>query len=185
MELSGLSNQIFYPSWYPDGHQVAVMDAGDLSIKRIDLSKGAVTVLTDLKSVYTGMPSVSPDGKWIAFAGQENKGQPYDQTKNSIWLMEDSGVPRLLESKPNQGRAPTWSPNGKQLVFESDRASSAGLYSIFLINRDGTGITRMTDPALNADHPVWSPDGRHVAFSAHDATQFGPGRSIGIIELPQ
>ena len=95
----------------------------------------------------------------------------------------DGGVPRLLESKPNQGRAPTWSPNGKQLVFESNRASSFGLNAIFLINRDGTGITQLTDPALNADHPVWFPDGRHVAFSAHDAMQLPGWRGIGIIEL--
>ncbi len=60
----------------------------------------------------------------------------------------------MLESKENQGRAPTWSPSGEQLVFESDRASSAGLYAIFLINRDGTGIGQLTEPALNADHPV-------------------------------
>src|ERR1700722_18726217 len=30
--------------------------------------------MTDPARVYTGMPSVSPDGKWIAFAGQQNRG---------------------------------------------------------------------------------------------------------------
>jgi TolB protein len=140
--------------------------------------------MTDPASVYTGMPSVSPDGKWIAFAGQQNKGQPYDQTKNSIWLLGASGEPRMLESNQNQGRAPTWSPSGHLLLFESNRSSSQGFYAIFVINRDGTGITRLTDPALNADHPVWSPDGVHIAFSARDATQLSAGRSIGIIDWP-
>lgn len=184
IELAGLSDNIFYPSWYPDGHQIAVMDAGDFSIKRIDLGTGVVVTLTDPKKVYTGMASVSPDGKWIAFAGQQNNGQRYDQRKNSIWLVGDAGVPRLLESNGGQGRAPTWSPSGEQIVFESDRASSAGLYAVFLIKRDGTGITRLTDPALNADHPAWSPDGQHIAFSAHDTAQLGAGRSIGIIDVP-
>ncbi len=184
VELSGLSDTVFYPSRYPDGHEIAVMDAGEFSIKRIDLETSVVVTLTDPKKVYTGMPSVSPDGKWIAFAGQQNKGQRYEQTKNSIWLMSDEGVPRLLESNGGQGRAPAWSPNGEQIVFESDRASGAHLYAVFLIKRDGTGITRLTDPALNADHPVWSPDGRHIAFSAHDTTQLGAGRSIGIIDFP-
>jgi Tol biopolymer transport system component len=185
VELSGLSEKIFYPSWYPDGKRLAVMDGDTLSMKRIDLGKGTVTALTDPKRIYTGMPSVSPDGKWIAFAGQENRSRPYDQTKNSIWLMEDSGVPRLLESSGKQGRAPTWSPSGEQLLFESDRASSVGLYVVFLINRDGTGITQLTDPALNADHPVWSADGRHIAFSAHDPAQSPGRRGIGIIDLPK
>jgi Tol biopolymer transport system component len=185
VELSGLSEKVFYPSWYPDGERLAVMDGDTFSMKRIDLGKGTVTVLTDPKTLYTGMPSVSPDGKWIAFAGQENRGRPYDQRENSIWLMRDGGAPKLLESGGEQGRAPTWSPDGDRLIFESDRASSVGLYAVFLVNRDGTGVTQLTDPALNADHPVWSPDGRHIAFSAHDATQMPGRRGIGIIDLPK
>jgi Tol biopolymer transport system component len=185
LEMAGLSDNVFYPSWNPDGEQIAVMDAATYSIKRIDLPKRVVTTMTDPARVYTGMPSVSPDGKWIAFAGQQNRGQPYDQTKNLIWLSGGSGEPRIVESKENQGRAPTWSPSGERLLFESNRASSQGRYAIFVINRDGTGITQLTDPALNADHPVWSSDGAHVAFSAHDATQLGAGRSIGVIDWPE
>jgi Tol biopolymer transport system component len=184
LEIGGLSDNVFYPSWYPDGKQIAAMDAASYSIKRIDLPKGMVTTMTDPARVYTGMSSVSPDGKGIAFAGQQNKGQPYDQTKNSIWLFGESGEPRMVEAKENQGRAPTWSPSGERLLFESNRSSRQGLYAIFVINRDGTGITQLTDPALNADHPVWSPDGLHISFSAHDATRLGAGRSIGIIDRP-
>jgi Tol biopolymer transport system component len=182
VSLQGLSDQVFYPSWYPDGDQIAVMDAREMAIKRIDLSKGVAVTLTDSKKILTGMPSVSPDGKWIAFAGQENKGQRYDQSKNSIWLVDDVGAAHPVEQSPGQGRAPTWSPNGEQLAFESTRGSTAGLYAIFLINRDGTGLIQVTDRALNADHPVWSPDGRQIAFSAHDATHWN-GRSIGIVDV--
>jgi Tol biopolymer transport system component len=63
-----------HPSWYPDGERIAVKDAATYSIKRIDLPKGLVTTMTDPARVYAGMPSVSPDGKWIAFAGQQNRG---------------------------------------------------------------------------------------------------------------
>jgi Tol biopolymer transport system component len=182
VSIRGLSNQVVYPSWYPDGEQLAAMDAQDMAIKRIDLSRSVAVTLTDNKRVLTGMPSVSPDGKWIAFAGQENKGQQYDQSRNSLWLVDEGGAARNVESNPSQGRAPTWSPSGKQLAFESTRASTAGLYAIFIINRDGTGLIQVTNPTLNADHPVWSPDGRQLAFSAHDAAR-GIGRSIGIIVL--
>lgn len=185
VERSDLSNKVFYPSWYPDGEQLAVMDAASFSIKKFNLVGGAAATLTDPKRVYTGMPSVSSDGKWIAFAGQMNKGQEYDQTKNSIWVIDETGMPHTLELRPGQGRAPTWSPSGEHLVFESDRASSAGLYAIFLIKRDGTGITQLTDPALNADHPVWSPDGQHIAFSAHGTARLDAARSIGIITWPE
>jgi len=183
LQQSGLSNQVFYPSWYPDGERLAAMDAQDLVIKRIDLHQGTVLTLTDHKQVLTGMPSVSPDGKSIAFAGQRNTGQKYDQSNNQIWLINDAGVARPLESVPAQGRAPTWSPSGRQIAFESTRGSSTGLYAIFLINPDGTGLTQVTDRDLNADHPVWSPDGRHLAFSARSST-WTRTRSIAIVDLP-
>jgi Tol biopolymer transport system component len=183
LRLTGLSNQMFYPTWFPDGEQVAAMDAQDLSIKRIDLRTGAVATITNNKQVFTGMPSVSPDGKQIAFAGQKNTGQQYDQSNNQIWLVDEAGVSRYLESAPSQGRAPTWSPSGSQLAFESNRGNTAGWYAIFIINRDGTGLTQITDRALNADHPVWSPDGRHLAFSARGSTKERE-RSIAIIDLP-
>ena len=151
-----------------------------MAIKKVDLNSGVTVTVTDHKHLFTGMPSVSPDGKWIAFAGQENIGQKYDQTKNSIWLVNDSGAVRTLESNPGQGRAPTWSPDGKLLAFESNRGSTIGLYAIFLINRDGTGLRQVTDQFLNADHPVWSPDGRGLAFSARPSL-WAKGRSIAVI----
>jgi Tol biopolymer transport system component len=174
---------MFYPSWFPTGEQLAAMDAKGLVIVRVDVNTGDTVTVTDRRQVFTGMPSVSPDGKWIAFAGQKNTGQIYDQTKNSIWLVDDSGVARTVESTPGQGRAPTWSPDGKVLAFESTRASLIGRYAIFLIKRDGTGLTQVTDPALNADHPVWSPDGRRLAFSAR-ASLWSKGRSIAVMDVP-
>jgi Tol biopolymer transport system component len=177
LDLRGTSDQVFYPSWFPDGDHIAAMDGQELVIKRIDLGKGIAETVTDHQQVLTGMPSVSPDGKWIAFAGQKNAGQRYDQTKNSIWLVGDAGRLRALESSAAQGRAPTWSPDGERLTFESDRGSFTGQYAIFLINRDGTGLAQLTDRGLGANHPVWSSDGRYLAFSARDPMHQG---AIGI-----
>lgn len=183
LELRGLSDQVFYPSWFPDGEHIVVMDAQDMVIKRLDLRKGEATTITDHQRILTGMPSVSPDGKWIAFAGQDNAGQRYDQTKNSVWLIDDHGVMRSVESNPGQGRAPTWSPSGEWLAFESNRGGISGLYAIFLIHPNGTGLTQVTDRVLNANHPVWSTDGRHLAFSARNTSE-PRGMAIAIMDLP-
>lgn len=182
--VSGLSNQVFYPSWYPSGDQIAAMDAQEMVIKRLDVSTGAIFTVTDQKKLLTGMPSVSPNGQQIAFAGQKNEGQKYDQTKNIVWIADENGDTHSLEANPAQGRAPTWSPDGKRLAFESNRGSRAGLYAIYLINVDGTGLVQVTDPDLNADHPVWSPDGRQLAFSAR-SSMWLKGRSIWVIGVPR
>jgi Tol biopolymer transport system component len=180
--ISGASNRLFYPSWYPDGKSLAVADASALVMMRVDTAGGAVAKLTDRAQVMTGMVSVSPDGSAVAFAGQKNGGQPYNQKQNVLWLRTASGV-MPLENPPVQGRTPAWSPDGKRITFESDRGSPDGNYAIFIINRDGTGLVQVTDYGLNANHPVWSRDGKHMVFSVGDPL----GKKIStitVIDLP-
>jgi len=176
------SQQLVYPSWYPDGAHVAAMDTKNLVIQRVDLASGATTPATDRAQVLTGMPSVSPDGAMIAFAGQKNAGQPYNQEENVIWLVDAAGKLSTLEAKPIQGRAPVWSPDGKYLSFESDRGPS-GQYAIFIVKRDGISLTQLTDYALNATHGVFSPDGGHMVFAAMDPAS--QQSRIAIVDLPE
>jgi len=182
---SGLSDQVFYPHWYPDGKRLAVVDFGDGNggvLKQIDIKRGVATALTNRQQVLAGKPSVSPAGKWIAFAGQKNDGQVYDQKKNSIWLIRETGELQRLE--PNQGRAPEWSPDGQRIAFESDRGSPTYLYAIFVSNRKGSSLKQMTPYELDAQHPVWSPDSKFSVFSArHSESPFE--RGIAIIEVPK
>ena len=179
---AGLSDRVFYPSWYPNGDQLAVKDGRDLVIKRIDLGRDCVATLTN-RDLLAGMPSVSPDGKWIAFAGQQNRGQAYDQLKNNIWLMDlSNGAVRSLETTPGQGRTPSWSPDGTRLAFESDRGSLLRRYAVFVADLDGSRLQQITEHEVNANHPVWSPNGRRLAFSARDGW-FSRAR-IAIVDLP-
>ncbi len=168
LSVPGLSDQMFYPSWYPDGTRLAAMDGRDLVIKRFDLAGGGAVAITDHAKVLTGKPSVSPDGKWVAFAGQRNDGQPYDQEQNVIWVVGEDGALRTLEDKPVQGRSPAWSPDGTRVAFESDRGNDEGRYAVFIIGKDGKGLTQVTDFNLNATHPAWSADGRRMVFDAVD-----------------
>jgi Tol biopolymer transport system component len=183
LSAPGLSDQTLYPSWYPDGNRLAAMDGRNLVISRLDRTGGAAVTLTDHAKVLTGRPSVSPDGKWIAFAGQRNAGQPYDQEQNAIWLVGENGVLSTLEAIPAQGRSPAWSPDGTHLAFESDRGSDQGRYAVFVIGRDGRGLTQVTDYNLNATHPAWSPDGRRIVFDAENPETKGLF-GIAIIDMP-
>src|SRR5689334_22329492 len=64
---------------------------------------------------------------------------------------------------------PSWSPDGRQLVFESARHGNTTLYTI---NADGTGERRLTYTGYGDDtHPAWSPDGKTILFdSSRDGT---------------
>ncbi|MBA2588895.1 MAG: PD40 domain-containing protein [Alphaproteobacteria bacterium] len=176
------TNDLLYPSWYPDGKTLAAMDGVALVTRKLSLDGGAPTALTARAEVMTGMPSVSPDGKWVAFAGQANKGQTYDQEENVIWLVGAGGTLKTLEVVPLQGRAPVWSPDGKRLAFESDRGNPDGHYAVFLINRDGSGLVQVTDYALDANHPVFSGNGRRLVFTYGAPATMTSG--IAILDLP-
>jgi len=182
----GLSGQTDYPSWYPDGSALALMDADKGILQRIDVQQGIATPITNHDVVMTGMPSVSPDGQCVAFAGQKNVEQAYDQSKNSIWLICNGSDAHPLEADPRQGRAPTWSPDGKRIAFESNRGSPiAALYAVFVIKRDGTDPEQVTPYWINANHPVWSPDGKQLVFTARQRKRsFRSGPGIAIANVP-
>jgi len=176
-----IAADLVYPSWYPDG-TLAATSTKTQTIQRMDIQAGNTASLTERGTVLPGMASVSPDGNWIAFAGQKNNGQVYDQNENVIWLVGGKGGDlHTLETPALQGRAPVWSPDGTRLAFESDRGSAEGHYAVFLINRDGTRLTQVTDYALDATHPVFSPDGRQLVFAYGDPV----GKNgIAILDLP-
>jgi len=191
IQASSLSDGVFYPSWYPTGERLAVVDFGGGDggvVKLVDLDRHAATPLTNRQQVLAGMPRVSPNGRWVAFAGQENRGQTYDQTKNSIWLRDDTGKLHVLD--PKQGRAPAWSPDGEWLAFESERASLEHLYAIFIMRRTGGAATQITPHVLHANHPAWSPDGKLVVLSGllpgnqHSVCGLECPRGLVIVGLP-
>ena len=51
--------------------------------------------------------------------------------------------------------APSWSPDGAKIAFQS---TSAGPYEIYYMNADGTGQTRLTYTEAKESWPVWSPN---------------------------
>jgi Tol biopolymer transport system component len=86
--------------------------------------------------------SVSPDGEWLALAKQGD-------IKEDIFVMRTDGTGlRRLTDDAARDRQPRWTPDGKSIVFYSNR--EGGRYSVFSIRPDGSGLSRMLAP-LNKD----------------------------------
>ena len=74
----------------------------------------------------------------------------------------NSGVPGS-----ERDGSPSWSPDGSEIAFYSERHGDAEIY---VMNAAGSDVLRLTVDPANEGYPAFSPDGRRISFdSDHDA----------------
>ena len=64
---------------------------------------------------------------------------------------------------------PDWSPDGSRITFMAFEPGASGPnpdYNIFVMNADGSNVTRLTDTEGNDGWPAWSPDGSSIVFTS-------------------
>jgi dipeptidyl aminopeptidase/acylaminoacyl peptidase len=135
---------------------------------------GPVTLaeLLDLKVVSD--PQLSPDGSRLAWVmGEVNKTET-PKPRSRIWAMAlDGGSARPLTGEHATDAAPRWSPDGRRLLFVSNRkeAGKPRLYLMPLGGPDALGgeAELFWPSAGDVSQPCWSPDGRRVACLMTDA----------------
>jgi len=115
-------------------------------------------------------PQCSPDGRWIAYVVAVVD-VPGNRTDSDLWVVaaDGSSPPRQLTTSPKHDRHPRWSPDGRWLLFESNRG---GDFQLYHIRMEGGEARRVTSLATEATQGVWSPDGRQVAFVSAVFPQF-------------
>jgi TolB protein len=141
---------------------------GRTKIYTLDLASGRAAALTTDQRYHDENPRWSPDGRQILFksnrahygASAEGGTPDYD-----LYVMQadGSGVRRLTTDPANENEA-SWLPDGKSVVYSSDKDSRGDLYRLWLA--DGR-VERLTRHFVGrAIMPAVSPDGARVAFAA-------------------
>jgi len=120
--------------------------------------------LTECRSVCT-YPVPSPDERFVVHRRTtETLGQNWDLSpapRNSEVFVTplDGGEPVNVSNSPAYDGWPTWSPDGRWVVFASNRDRVAYTGQIFAVRPDGTETRKLTEGILSRVQPSFSPNG--------------------------
>ena len=178
------------PTWAPDGKSIYFArllsqddegpnhsfheDCGSIFRVRAD-GREPARLLTNPPAAdsfhHHAAPAVSPDGARIAFTDANLCSGGV--TSFALRVVDRYGNPtsdlaRLEGNEYDVGReygVPDWSPDGTRLVFVGGR-------SVYVANRDGSALRRLTPQRLEVDYlgehgPAWSSDGEWIVFATY------------------
>ena len=127
--------------------------------------KRAFEIADYYRTAFVGAPVVSPDGLRIAVCVTRyelEKGESWSE----IWMTGAHGSnPRQMTQGRHHDSNPTFSPDGRLLAFESDRAGEQT--QLFVMPVDGGEPRQLTDFPMGVSDAVWSPDARFIAVTSH------------------
>ena len=187
-QLTSDSGYAYQPDWSPDGRSVVfaryARDAIELEL--LDLASGAVTALTANGAVNVE-PRWSPDGARIAFVSSvynrrwhvfvlSAAGAKDLLFREPVRLTDDndSHLPRYYYSRWDHYISPTWSPDGKDIIFVSNRGhihGSGGFWRMAAQPGAAPRELRYEETTWKA-RPDWSPDGTRVVYSSYLGRQW-------------
>jgi len=116
---------------------------------------GLVALLLPVLIAAPARAAAEAPGK-VLFTGTEGGGNTHIYVVNG----DGSGLTRLTALKYDD-RDARWSPNGKSIVFSSNRS---GYFDIWVKHLTSGAVVQLTKAHLTDSQPVWSPDGSTIAF---------------------
>jgi Tol biopolymer transport system component len=107
-----------------------------------------------------GDPDLSPDGRYVALF------RLADGNADS-WILDTlRGVFTRFTFEPAANYSPRWSPDGKRIVFNSNKS---GVYDLYIKSAIGDGPEELLlSTPQNKSATDWSPDGRYLLFRSVD-----------------
>jgi serine/threonine protein kinase/Tol biopolymer transport system component len=147
------------PSLSRDGSRlVFATNSGRSFVERVPFDPETGRVDGPPSLIYQGARSirscaVSPDGAWLVLWASSPE-------EDLLLIHPDGSDLRQLTDDLERDRTPRWSPDGRRILFASNRS---GKYEAWAIRPDGSGLTQLTRlPDRPVLYPFWSPDGKSL-----------------------
>lgn len=176
-----------YPAWSPDGTRIVFASTNGSLEQKIHLVRADGTqrrVLTRTRGyVQDTLPRFSPDGRHVVFTS--NRVAYWNFEIFRMRASDGGGVERLTfwgsggDGAPGDDIAPSYSPDGKRIVFVSDRG---GGYAVWTMTADGRGLREVArHRGLNHASPRFSPDGKHIVYMTFSPDEDGSDTELRVV----
>ena len=157
-----------FPSFAPSGDKFISNDktAGILKNNIILMNadgSGQKTIFADAEKAALA-PVFSAQGDKIAFGlGRFFQMQNGAAIADIAVIKSDGTNLKILTNGDGNYGFPSWSPDGKQIVY---RAANSNLKGLFILDSE-TGAARVLTKDSHDNFPSWSPDGSRIAFTSY------------------
>jgi len=149
--------EIYPQAWSPDRKQIlAILQKKDQSnqIGFVSVADGSIRILKSLpprtkaSSVTRSISaSLSPDGRNIVYDFLSRE----DCKEHDIFLLSTDGSPGApLIQHPSDDKRPAWTPDGKKVLFASDRTGSWGFWAIAVADGKPQGPPELVKADIGA-----------------------------------
>ena len=140
----------------------------------IDWKSARSVPLTDQPGVEY-FPTISPDGKDVVYAAQENGVFHIFSQRIGSKKRDD-----LTPGSSNDNTQPAYSPDGETIAFRSEREPKG----IYLMSATGGNLRQVSDFGF---HPSWSPDNKEIVVASfgrdQPTTRANPGSTLNVINI--
>jgi Tol biopolymer transport system component len=137
--------------WSPDGRNILAIftqkeAAGQLAL--VSASDGSVRILKTFDQVVPGRARFSPDGRYVAYGFPQ---QPGSAAHDISVFAVDGGRETAVVRHPANDVLFDWTPDGKRMLFGSDRSGTMGAWWVQMADGEPVGVPELVKPDLGLD----------------------------------